>query len=35
MHKWVIPWMGELYGEMFEDNDEAGYYSGREGDWIA
>jgi hypothetical protein len=24
----------ELYGEMFEDNDEAGDYSGREGDWI-
>jgi hypothetical protein len=26
--------MDELYGEMFEDNNEAGYYSGKEGDWI-
>jgi hypothetical protein len=26
--------MDELYGEMFEDNDDAGYYSGKEGDWV-
>jgi hypothetical protein len=26
--------MDELCRVMFEDNDEAGYYSGREGDWI-
>jgi hypothetical protein len=24
----------ELYGEMVEDDDKAGYCSGREGDWI-
>lgn len=40
--RWLAKWMDgwsdgqviELYGEIFEDDDQAGDCSGREGDWF-